>query len=154
MAGTAEDRGASLGVLFAASALAAPPIAWGAVLLGLGMATRDPARDIALLVLWSIAEEIVFRGGLQPAVARALVARGLRDQLSRHLSTSNLLVSTVFAMAHLWGHPPLAALAVWPVSLVYGLAREASGRVWPPAVLHVAFNLLLYGASWLSAGGR
>lgn len=154
MPAVVANRGPSLAVVFAASALAAPPLAWAAALLGLGLATRDPLRDIAVLLLWSVAEEIVFRGALQPAAASALARRGAPDRLLPWLTTSNLLVSALFALTHLWRHAPLGALAVFPVSLVYGLAREASGRVWPPAVLHSAFNLLLYGASWWHAGGR
>ena len=120
-------------------------------MLGAGMATPDPLRDIAVLCLASIAEEIVFRGAFQPGLSRLL---GRRDRLLPGLTAANLLASIVFAMAHVWRHPPLLALAVFPVSLVLGLAREQSGRVWPAAVLHLYFNLLLYGASALLAGGR
>jgi membrane protease YdiL (CAAX protease family) len=55
----------------------------------------------------------------------------------------------VFAALHLWHHPPAIAAAVFPVSLVYGRAREPSGRTWPAAVLHVYFNLLLCASSAL-----
>jgi membrane protease YdiL (CAAX protease family) len=34
------------------------------------------------------------------------------------------------------------------VSLVYGFARERTGRVAPAALLHLWFNVLLYAASW------
>ena len=127
--------------------LSAPPVAAAAALLGVRMSVGTPVRDIAVLCLASVAEEIVFRGALQPGLARTLSAR---DALRPWLTLSNIATSIVFAAAHLWRHPPLAALAVFPVSLVYGVARERSGRVWPPALLHVYFNLLLYGASLLA----
>jgi membrane protease YdiL (CAAX protease family) len=133
------------------SALTAPPVALAAAALGAGLATDAPLRDIAVLCLASLAEEIVFRGALQPALARAL---GRRDAVFAWLTTSNVATSVVFAAAHLWRHPPLTALAVFPVSLVFGIARERSGRVWPAAALHVYFNLLLYAASLLFGAWR
>lgn len=134
-----------------ACAVAAPPIALATATLGGGMAASAPLRDIAVLSLVSIAEEIVFRGAMQPALSRAF---DRRDRLLRWLTAGNVATSIVFAAAHLWNHPPLLALAVFPVSLVYGVARETSGRVWPTALLHVYFNLLLYAASILSVAWR
>ena len=129
-------------------ALAAPPVALAAASLGFGIAASSLPRDLAVLGLASVAEEIVFRGALQPGLARLF---GERDALLPWLTASNAATSVVFAAAHLWMHPPLAALAVFPVSLVYGVARERSGRVWPAALLHVCFNALLYAASRLVA---
>ncbi len=141
---------ASTPVFWWACALSAPPIAFAAAAAGLGMATPDPPRDIATIALWSIAEEIVFRGALQPALAHAF-ARRFPVAL---LTPANLVTSIVFAAFHLWRHSIAAALAVFPVSIVFGRARELSGRVWPAAVLHVVFNLLLYAASALLASVR
>jgi membrane protease YdiL (CAAX protease family) len=136
-------------------ALAAPPIAFAVAASGYPMAVREPARDLALIVLWSVAEEIVFRGALQPALARAFARRFDGEGRATWLTRANLVTSAVFAAFHLWRHPWPVALGVFPVSLVYGKARELSGRWWPAAALHVAFNVLLYGASWwLLAGGR
>lgn len=136
---------ASAPLFWWASALSAPPIALAAAAAGFGMATADPWRDIAAITLWSIAEEVVFRGALQPALAHAFARR-----LARALLTpANFVTSIVFAGFHLWRHSIAAALAVFPVSLVFGRARELSGRTWPAAVLHVVFNLLLYAASAL-----
>ena len=128
----------------AAAAIAAVPIAYGVAAAGYGVATRDPARDLALLALWSVAEEIVFRGVIQPAIARVM-QRGT----SAWITPANALTSLLFATLHLWQHPVVVAALVFPVSLVYGRARELSGRVWPAALLHLAFNALLYAASWL-----
>ena len=144
---------ASAPVFWWACALSAPPIALAAAAAGLGMATPDPPRDIAAIALWSIAEEIVFRGALQPALARAF-ARHFPAAPAAILTPANLVTSIVFAAFHLWRHSMAAALAVFPVSIVFGRARELSGRVWPAAVLHVVFNLLLYAASALLASVR
>jgi len=133
--------------LAAAASLAAAPVAWFAAAYGFGMAARNPARDIGVLLLWSVAEEIVFRGAVQPALARVLPARGWAT-----ITAANALTSLLFALLHLWRHPLPVAVLVFPVSLLYGRLRELSGRVWPSALLHSLFNLLLYAASWLQTG--
>jgi membrane protease YdiL (CAAX protease family) len=130
----------------AAAAIAAVPVAYAVAAAGYGVATRDPARDLAIIALWSVAEEIVFRGAIQPAVARVMT----RGPLA-WITPANALTSLLFAALHLWRHPPVVAALIFPVSLVYGRARELSGRVWPAALLHLLFNGLLYGASWLRA---
>ena len=135
--------------------LAAPPLAAGAAAAGYPMPRHEPWQDIALIALWSVAEEIVFRGALQPALGRAFARRFPQTRLERAgLTVANLATSVLFAALHLWRHPAAVALGVFPVSLIYGKARELSGRWWPAAVLHLYFNLLLYAASWLLAGGR
>ena len=136
----------SAALFCAVAAIAAVPIAFAVAAAGYGVATRDPARDIAIMALWSVAEEIVFRGAIQPAFARVM-KRGT----SAWITPANALTSLLFAALHLWRHPVVVAAFIFPVSLVYGRARELSGRVWPAALLHVAFNSLLYAASWLRA---
>ncbi|MCE9657979.1 MAG: CPBP family intramembrane metalloprotease [Burkholderiales bacterium] len=139
-----------------ACAIAAPPIAFAVAAAGFPMATADPLRDLGAIALWSVAEEIVFRGALQPALA-GLFERRLGWRWNRAVFTpANLLTSALFAAFHLWRHPVAVAIGVFPVSLVYGRARELSGRWWPAALLHVWFNVLLYAASgpWLLSAGR
>ena len=124
----------------------APPLAWAAAASGYGMARRTPGTDLALLALGAVLEELVFRGGIQAWLLRRWPARALG------VSAANLLASLLFAAAHLWAHPPVAALGVLPVSLVLGTAYERSGeRLGPPIALHLYFNLLLYGATALLA---
>ena len=137
-----------------ACAIAAPPIAFAVAVAGFPMATTDPLRDIAVIALFSVAEEIVFRGALQPALDRAFAGRLPSRWQASLLTPANLATSAVFAAFHLWRHPLALAIGVFPVSLVYGRARELTGRWWPAAVLHLAFNLLLYGASWQLERGR
>jgi membrane protease YdiL (CAAX protease family) len=109
---------------------------------------HEPLRDLAALVAWSVAEEIVFRGGLQPLLARRLGDRGRQWPIT----PANAATSVVFAALHAWRHGPWVALGVFPVSLLYGLVRERTGRVAPAAALHVWFNALLYLASWRLVG--
>jgi membrane protease YdiL (CAAX protease family) len=137
----------SAALFCAAAAIVAVPIAYATAASGYGVAVLDPARDLAAIALWSVAEEIVFRGALQPALARRF-ERGA----SAWLTPANALTSVLFAALHLWRHPIVVAVLVFPVSLVYGRARELTGRTWPAALLHALFNGLLYAASWLRAG--
>ena len=149
----AVKRDLSPAAFWWACAIAAPPIAFAVAAAGFAMATPEPLRDVALIALVSIAEEIVFRGALQPALARFFDRRLPRWQAGP-LTPANVATSVAFAAMHLWRHPLAVAAGVFPVSLVYGRARELSGRWWPAALLHLAFNLLLYGWSWLLANGR
>lgn len=127
-----------------ACALATPPLAGLAAHLGFGVSLGVPWRMLALLVLAPVAEEIVFRGGLQRLLRHWPAGRTSWQSIS----AANVLTSTVFALAHLWNHPPLAALGVLPVSLLLGWAYERSGqRLAPPIVLHLYFNLALFAAS-------
>ena len=152
---TPEPRSQSLAAPVAASgrafwwwvAIAAPCVALATAALGFGIAPHEFVGDIASLVLWSIAEEIVFRGVVLPALLRRAALRKKRFSVTG----ANALTSLLFAALHAWRHPLAVALAIFPVSLVLGRAREKSGRVWPAALLHVYFNLLLYGATLLVA---
>jgi membrane protease YdiL (CAAX protease family) len=127
-----------------ACVVAGPPVAWVVAAAGLPMPVHDPMRDLVAIAAWSVAEEIVFRGGLQPLLARRFGARGR----SWPITPANLATSLVFAGLHAWRHGAAVALGVFPVSLVYGFARERTGRVAPAALLHLWFNVLLYAASW------
>jgi len=127
-----------------ACGLATPPLAALAAQLGYGVALDTPWRVLGLLVLASIAEEIVFRGGMQRLLLRWPAGRTSWYSVS----AANALTSAAFALAHLWNHPPLAALGVLPVSLLLGWTYERSGqRLAPPIALHLYFNLALFAAS-------
>lgn len=134
----------SMRVFWLACALVAPPVAWAIAAAGFPMPVHDPLRDLVAIAAWSVAEEIVFRGGLQPLLARAFGTRGR----SWPVTPANVATSLVFAGLHAWRHGAVVALGVFPVSLLYGFARERTGRVAPAALLHVGFNVLLYAASW------
>jgi uncharacterized protein len=130
--------------------IAAPPLAWLTARLGFGLSLADPWRDGTVLALASVAEEIVFRGGVQTFLLR-LPGLGTKTLF---VSRANLLTSALFAAFHVWRHPLAVTLGVFPVSLVLGHVREASGRTWPAALLHVYFNALLCAATLLGAGSR
>ncbi|MEO8805210.1 MAG: JDVT-CTERM system glutamic-type intramembrane protease [Burkholderiaceae bacterium] len=129
----------------AGATVAALPVAWWLANLGLGFTPKEPLRDVSTLLILAGAEEIVFRGGLQAWLARRPMLQARRFGLSG----ANVLTSVVFSAAHLWAHPPLLALAVFPVSLLLGASFEQGGRLWLPAALHAWFNVALYAASWL-----
>lgn len=135
--------------------IASPLIAWVAVSMGLGLPTSDPLRDLMLLVVGAAAEEIVFRGGIQPALARHPWGRQAWCPWPQwrwlSLTQANLWTSVLFALLHLWRHPALAALAVFPVSLLLGLSVEWSQRLRVPVVLHLWFNLSLWSVSFLNS---
>ena len=124
-------------------------MAWGAATFGFGLPRVDLLRDIAVLLVGAVAEEIVFRAGLQRALGRwpSLAGRRIGP-----LSAANLLTSLLFALVHLWQHPPLAAAGVVPVSWLLGWVYERGGeRLAPPTLLHGYFNATLY-ASTLALG--
>jgi membrane protease YdiL (CAAX protease family) len=131
------------GTFWWACALLAPPLAIAAAAAGFGMARGRLLADVATIALWSVAEEIVFRGIVQPGLLRLPAMRREVWTVTR----ANLATSVLFAACHLWQHRLAAVLGVFLVSLMLGRARDASGRLWPPALLHVYFNLLLYAAT-------
>lgn len=145
------------GAWLAVVVLGAVPVAWAAAALGLGIAAgASPLRDIAVLVLWSVSEEIVFRGGIQAALAKvpAIGSRhlGWPGRRAGTVTLANVLTSVLFAAAHLWHKSALVAVAVFPVSLILGASLERTGKLRVPVALHSWFNLLLYAASaWQAA---
>ncbi len=119
----------------------------GTALVGLGLwmllapgyarpIVTDPWRLLAVLLLYPVVEEWLFRGVLQGELLRR---PGLRR---KHLgmSRANLVTSLLFAATHLVYQPPLWALAVVVPSLVFGHFRERYGNLRLPIALHVLFN--------------
>jgi uncharacterized protein len=97
----------------------------------------EPWRLFALLLLYPVVEEWLFRGLLQGE----LLSR--RWGAVRHLgfSRANLLTSTAFALVHLVNQPWTWVLAVFAPSLALGHFRERYGGIRMPVLLHIAFNL-------------
>lgn len=135
---------------FAAAALVAPAV-WLALLalarpsIDPGWAIADPLRFASLAFAWPLLEELVFRGALQPRLART--AWGARENWG--ITTANVVTSVLFASAHLAAHDPALAAATFLPSLVFGYFRDRYGSVWPGAALHVFYNtgwFLLAGA--------
>ena len=119
---TAAPRSAAAARAFWwACALVAPPLALAVAAAGYPMPARDPARDLAVIALWSVAEEIVFRGALQPTLARAFAGRVTTPTEAAWLTPANLATSVVFAALHLWRHP-------WPVALGVSRSRSSTAK--------------------------
>ena len=98
---------------------------------------------VSLALVQPAAEELVFRGALQGAVARLAWGRW-----SWHGYTSaNAVVSWLFMLGHWWRHPPLWALAVLLPSLLFGWLRDRYGSVYPAMALHMVYNT---GYFWLT----
>lgn len=130
----------------------AGPVAWGVAALGFTIPVASPLREIAGLLLWSVAEELVFRGGVQTALSRRssiLMHDGRRPRAWCGISAANAATSVLFCAAHLWNKPATVALGLLPVSLLLGASLERSDRLIVPVALHTYFNLLLYAASWM-----
>lgn len=112
------------------------PSSW---LVWIGLA--GTAALVALL--WAAIEEIVFRGALQPVLARHLPAW-----------SAVLASAVVFALAHLerqGGHTPtlMTLLDLVLDGVAWGLAFLSTGTLWVPTAWHAAKNL----AVWLLVGG-
>ena len=114
-----------------------PTVAFFAMAPRIGLHASVPGALIVFLGIGPVLEELVFRGLLQgwllqqPSVAQRNYAG---------ISLANALTSGVFAAAHLLREPwPWAAATLLP-SLVFGVARERSGGVIAPIVLHMAYN--------------
>ena len=90
-----------------------------------------------MLVITPLAEEVVFRGGLQEALIRRSIG----------LWAANLAASSAFVVAHLVVREDLGAIAVLAPSLVLGLLYERSRSIVLCALLHAGMNgvwLVLY----------
>lgn len=90
-----------------------------------------------------IAEEVVFRAGLQAALRRRLTAH-LGDPAARTLAV--LLGALAFAAAHAAAGHMAGAWTLLP-GLLLGAVYERTGRLAPCVLLHALFN-----AFWLAFG--
>ncbi|MFM9881839.1 MAG: JDVT-CTERM system glutamic-type intramembrane protease MrtJ [Burkholderiales bacterium] len=101
----------------------------------------EPVRFALLVIAYPVLEEFVFRGWLQPALSSRLHRRPLPG-----VSAANLATSCLFAVAHLWYHPPAIALATFFPSLVFGYMRDRYNHLLPAIALHAFYNA---GYFWL-----
>lgn len=90
----------------------------------------------SVVVTQPLFEELFFRGVMQQALTPHL--SGLHVG---RLSGANVLVSVLFAAAHLWRHPPLLAGAVLIPGLLYGHLRDRWSSIWPGVFLHAYHNM-------------
>ena len=89
---------------------------------------------LALVFVYPIAEEIIFRGLLQPTLAKYF------SQNWSALSAANLLTSLAFALMHFINHSPIWALATVIPSLAFGYSMERAKNLSAPITLHCTYN--------------
>jgi len=89
---------------------------------------------LSLVLLYPCVEEIIFRGFIQPFLAKRLPQRW------SIFSLANVLTSLLFVLAHFINHPPVWALAVLIPSLVFGYIQERTNNLAAPIALHCTYN--------------
>jgi len=89
---------------------------------------------LTLVLVYPILEEIIFRGFLQP-----ILAKHLHHSWSV-ITSANLLTSLVFSLTHLINHPPIWALATFIPSLAFGYSMERAKNISAPITLHCTYN--------------
>jgi membrane protease YdiL (CAAX protease family) len=128
-------------------AMAAGPVCWLVISLILRPTVHWawpvvlPWQYLLPVVVYPVAEEIVFRGLIQELLQEYLGGGRLGP-----LTVANLLTSCLFTGLHFIYHPPLWAALVFFPSLVFGLFKERTGALAAPIVLHVFYNA---GFIWL-----
>lgn len=128
------------------SCLALGPIAWALIALNSAVAPdlafpprlfrESPLRFVAVVALYPLLEEIIFRGWVQPSLATRLRHRALPG-----ISAANFITSALFAAAHLIHQAPPQAIATFLPSLVFGYLRERFGTIVPCVLMHAFYNL-------------
>lgn len=94
-------------------------------------------RLILSLIVWQpLVEEILFRGLIQGQ----LIKREWGQRSWLQISGANIVTSALFVVAHMFMNPPLFALTVFIPSLLYGYFREYCNSIYPPVLLHGAYN--------------
>ncbi len=98
----------------------------------------NPPLSIKLLAIQlfmvAIPEEIFFRG---------IILEILREKIKTgigKLSIANIITAFLFALAHLFYHPPLWALATFFPGLIFGYFKERTDSLIYPIILHFFYN--------------
>jgi membrane protease YdiL (CAAX protease family) len=100
----------------------------------------DPAAFFGAAAAWPLVEEGLFRGLVQPALART---RG-GARAAWGVTTANAATSLLVATAYLVAHGPAWAAAGLGSSLALGYLRDRYNSIAPGAALHV-----FYSCGWL-----
>jgi len=100
-----------------------------------------PWEFLLPVLVFAVAEEVVFRGLIQELLHENLGSGRLGP-----LSVANLLTSCLFTGLHFLHHPPLWAALVFFPSLVFGFFKDRTGALPAPILLHVFYNA---GFLWL-----
>jgi membrane protease YdiL (CAAX protease family) len=112
---------------------------WIAAAGALALIASDQAAIARLLVLSPVAEETIFRAGLQESLHRSALAPTL----------ANAAAALAFAAAHVALRPGLAAALTLLPALACGALYARCRRVAPCIALHSLFN-----AIWLLGAAR
>lgn len=104
------------------------------------------------IALWQpVFEELLFRGIVQGHLLQSMARR----KTWFGLSTSNLLTSFLFSLAHLASHSISWSLLVFVPSLCFGFVRDRFRSVYPSIALHAFYNtgyfLLIGGVDFLNS---
>lgn len=94
--------------------------------------TRHLGLAVAFVVIAPLIEELVFRGYLFAAWRHTRL--GLWGTI--------VLTSVIFTAIHIGQYTGMALLYVFVFSLILGLAREKTGSIWTPMLLHTVNNLI------------
>ncbi|MGA8114349.1 MAG: CPBP family intramembrane glutamic endopeptidase [Actinocatenispora sp.] len=95
---------------------------------------RGLAQALGLVLLLAVAEEVAFRGLLMPGLLIVFHRRWV----------ALLLSAALFAANHFFtdGMTRLTILSALLGGIMYGLAYLATGRIWLPLGLHIAWNFV------------
>ncbi|MEM7255878.1 MAG: JDVT-CTERM system glutamic-type intramembrane protease [Pseudomonadota bacterium] len=126
-------------------ALLLGPLVWLLLSVWLTAANRGVTWQLVAMVVlvYPILEELAFRGLLQ---AWLIEKPAFAKRIGPGISLANVIVSVVFALAHLFSQPPLWAASVFIPSLLFGYFRDRYQLVWPSIILHCWYNA---GFVWL-----
>jgi membrane protease YdiL (CAAX protease family) len=103
----------------------------------------------SFVLLYPVAEELLFRGILQGEALRLTTREGTTLRLGP-VSLANVLVTLAFVALHLRTQPFAWALAVAVPSLVFGHLRERFSSVWPAVLVHAVYNAGFGLTGWLA----
>ena len=100
---------------------------------------KFPSLYLLLFLLFiAFSEELFFRGFLMPVFSSFIKGNFL------FLSYSNIVVSFLFSISHIFTHNIFWSALVFFPSLVYGYFREKYGSILPSIVLHFVYNLIYF----------
>ena len=93
---------------------------------------------ILFLLFISFSEELFFRGFLMPVFSSFIKGKFW------FFSYSNIIVSFIFSISHIFLHNIFWSALVFFPSLIYGYFREKYESILPPVVLHFVYNLVYF----------
>jgi membrane protease YdiL (CAAX protease family) len=96
------------------------------------------SQVLVLIILYPTAEELFFRGIVQPVIKKYLSFEFFS------ISISNVITSLFFATTHLIYHSPLDALLTFFPSLAFGYCQDRYSDIRFPIGLHSYYNLLYF----------